>query len=262
MYYYKPDNNRQGRRAGAIALACYLVVFLGVSFLVSFRMDYPAVDQGILVDFGESDGSGEENVMLSQSEETVAPRSSASQEEFMTQDYEQAPSVASGLHAERQPSRNDNSQMNNESDTPSREEQAHEVNRRALFPGRSIASQSVSQGDADSDGNSGHVSGADGVSSGTGIGTEGVSFSLSGRRPVGSLPRPSYDSDAQGKVVVEITVDAQGRVQTAAFQPLGSTTQDPKLTAAALRAARSARFTPSENNAVQTGTITYVFRLQ
>ena len=35
MYYYAPDNNRTGRRAGLIAAACYLAAFLAVSLLVS-----------------------------------------------------------------------------------------------------------------------------------------------------------------------------------------------------------------------------------
>ena len=65
-----------------------------------------------------------------------------------------------------------------------------------------------------------------------------------------------------GDFDIEITVDAQGRVQNTAFHPQGSTTQDARLLDAALQAARQARFSPSEANAVQTGTITYVFRLQ
>ena len=101
------------------------------------------------------------------------------------------------------------------------------------------------------------------MSSGTGTGSEGISFSLAGRRPVGSLPSPRYDAnDAQGTVVIQITVDARGNVQSASFHPQGSTTQDARLREAALQAARKARFTPSEANAVQTGTITYIFRLK
>ena len=88
-------------------------------------------------------------------------------------------------------------------------------------------------------------------------------FDLKGRRAIGSLPTPAYESnDAQGIVIVEITVDAAGCVQSAAFKPQGSTTQDTRLLDAALKAARQARFTASEANAVQTGTITYEFRLR
>ena len=112
-------------------------------------------------------------------------------------------------------------------------------------------------------GNRGHESGGDGSSTGTGTGNEGISFDLKGRRAIGSLPKPAYESnDAQGIVIIEITVDAQGRVQNTAFHPQGSTTQDARLLDAALQAARQARFSPREANAVQTGTITYVFRLQ
>lgn len=93
--------------------------------------------------------------------------------------------------------------------------------------------------------------------------TKASPSTLKGRRAIGSLPKPAYESnDAQGIVIIEITVDAQGRVQNTAFHPQGSTTQDARLLDAALQAARQARFSPSEANAVQTGTITYVFRLQ
>ena len=143
-------------------------------------------------------------------------------------------------------------------------EQERQVNRRALFPGRSTSSNASSQGSgAQTAGNRGHESGGDGSSTGTGTGNEGISFDLKGRRAIGSLPKPAYESnDAQGIVIIEITVDAQGRVQNTAFHPQGSTTQDARLLDAALQAARQARFSPSEANAVQTGTITYVFRLQ
>lgn len=70
MYYYAPDNNRTGRRAGLIAAACYLATFLAVSLFVSFRTEYERPAEGILIDFGDdSDGSGTQNVALSETEE-------------------------------------------------------------------------------------------------------------------------------------------------------------------------------------------------
>ena len=64
-----------------------------------------------------------------------------------------------------------------------------------------------------------------------------------------------------GKVVIRVTVDASGKVTGAAFEPKGSTESDAALVAAAVAAARKARFTESRA-AVQGGTITYIFRME
>lgn len=264
MYYYAPDDNKKGKRAGLAALACYLGLFLAVCLMVSFRMDYDVPQsEGILVDFGDdSQGEGEDAVALSQRELPAASEASAS-EEYLTQQTEEAPAL-SDASAQRDShvqtaQNNQSSNAHDRSDTETRE-----INRRALFPGRSTTSDAVSQGATrNASENSGSEAGGDGSTSGTGTGTEGISFDLKGRRPIGSLPRPGYDAnDAQGIVIVEITVDDRGRVQAASFRPHGSTTQDARLLEAALKAARAARFTPSESNALQTGSITYIFRLQ
>lgn len=264
MYYYAPDNNRKGRMAGLIAVACYLVIVLAVGLAVSFSPSYETVSEGILIDFGDdSDGTGTENVALSQTETPSAPLPAPAEENYMTQDTEPAPAIASSetKHTDRT-STSQGKAATSQQATPAVEQR--QVNRRALFPGRSATSNATSQGSgSNTTGNRGHEAGGDGNSAGTGTGTEGISFDLAGRRAIGSLPRPAYNSNnAQGIVVVEITVDAQGRVQSALFRPQGSTTQDAALMDAALRAARQARFTPSEANAVQTGTITYVFKLR
>jgi TonB family protein len=86
-------------------------------------------------------------------------------------------------------------------------------------------------------------------------------FSLAGRTVVGSWPRPAYDVEVEGRVVISITVNAAGAVTGAAYQTMGSTTNNATLREAARAAALRARFTPSEGNEVQTGTITYIFRL-
>lgn len=84
---------------------------------------------------------------------------------------------------------------------------------------------------------------------------------LQGRGLVGNLPKPAYPGNKSGKIVVRVTVDAAGHVTGASFEPKGSTESDPALVAAAIAAARKARFTESRA-AVQGGTITYVFRME
>lgn len=84
---------------------------------------------------------------------------------------------------------------------------------------------------------------------------------LQGRGLVGDLPRPSYKSNSEGKVVVWVEVDASGRVTSATYRQAGSTTSDQRLIDEALRAARQARFTES-SAPVQGGEITYIFKMQ
>jgi colicin import membrane protein len=98
----------------------------------------------------------------------------------------------------------------------------------------------------------------DGTGSGVGAGS-GPSFSLVGRTAK-NLPKPSYASDAQGKVVVDVNVDQEGNVIDAQFNSRLSTTTDLQLRNAAIEAARKSKFSVKLDAAVvQRGTITYTF---
>ncbi len=86
---------------------------------------------------------------------------------------------------------------------------------------------------------------------------------LEGRDVMGKLPKPEYpDKNDGGIVVVAIVVDSDGYVTSATPGVKGSTISSPKFLAAAKKAALQARFSPSQNPAPQSGTITYVFRLK
>ena len=87
----------------------------------------------------------------------------------------------------------------------------------------------------------------------------GVSYSL-GNRKAKSLPKPKYESDDQGKVVVSIWVDKLGRVKRAEIMQKGTNVTDIHLRNMARQAALKAKFTPDiEAAEVQKGTITYNF---
>ena len=143
-------------------------------------------------------------------------------------------------------------------------EKPREVNRKALFPGRTEGSKATSEGTGTGAGNQGNLAGTpEGSHEGTGTGTGGNSASLSGRSLVGMLPKPDYSAKDQGRVVIEIMVDQQGKVTAATYRSKGSTTQNSSLVNSALQAARRAQFNVDENAPVsQSGTITYNFRMQ
>ncbi len=86
---------------------------------------------------------------------------------------------------------------------------------------------------------------------------------LKGRSVVGSLPRPVYESQASGKVVVTIWVDQYGKVQKALAGADGTTVTDKNLWAEARKAALGAHFNMSADApALQQGSITYIFNLK
>ena len=85
-------------------------------------------------------------------------------------------------------------------------------------------------------------------------------FDLDGRDVVGGLVRPVYGVQEEGRVVVSITVDPDGKVIDVRINNRTNTT-NLQLKNAALEAARRTRFNAigGENN--QTGTIIYYFKL-
>ena len=94
--------------------------------------------------------------------------------------------------------------------------------------------------------------------------TEGTANAhVKGRNVVGSLPRPSYNAQMEGTVVVQIKVDQYGNVTEAIPGAEGTTVTDKNLWNAARNAAMKAHFNMSADAPVlQTGTITYKFKLQ
>jgi len=87
---------------------------------------------------------------------------------------------------------------------------------------------------------------------------------LKGRHPSnGALPKPTYDSQDEGTVVVSIWVDQHGNVTKAVAGAEGTTTSDSKLWNAARNAAMKSHFNMDGDAPVlQEGTITYRFTLK
>ncbi len=84
----------------------------------------------------------------------------------------------------------------------------------------------------------------------------GNSWSLAGRGIKGTLPQPSNDFQQEGRVLVEIRVNAAGNVISAVVK--GGNISDKATQQLALEAARKAKFTEGDHD--QIGTITYNFK--
>lgn len=95
----------------------------------------------------------------------------------------------------------------------------------------------------------------------TGTGGYGT-FDLGGRSlGTGSLPKPVYNVQEEGRVVVNITVNPAGQVVSTSISPQTNTVNS-ALRKAAEDAAKKARFNTIDGVNNQTGTITYYFNLR
>ncbi len=94
--------------------------------------------------------------------------------------------------------------------------------------------------------------------------TEGsANAHLQGRSLLGTIPKPNYGGQAEGKVVVEISVDQYGDVKEAILGAGSTINPSPEMWAEIRKAALKAHFnTKADAPALQKGTITYIFKLK
>jgi TonB family protein len=228
-------------------------------------------EEGVLVTLGYSDqGTGQRQTLTASppppQPQTAQPAPAA--EDIATQSTEETVAIPDSRQTRTQP-RQQREETPREQPRPVQEtvqqepqpEPQPQVDQRALFPGRDRrTTESQNQGETGEQGNQGRPEGStDGTAFAGGAQGSGVEFSLTGRR-ANYLPIPEYTAQAQGRVVVSITVNRNGEVTRATAGARGSTTSDQTLWKLAEEAARKARF-DIKNDAPheQTGTITYNF---
>ncbi len=275
--------------AGTLIFHLGLVILFIFSGLIT-PLPLPE-EEGILINFGTSnEGEGfiePSAIFQTQAVEQAEPipsettiQSGESEDEILTQDIEEAPAVESkALEEERK--REEERERLEELERQRQEElerqriieeqkriqEITDRTRNALSNNRNNADNAATgEGKTTGQGNQGSETGSvnsDNHSSGiSGLGDKGISYSLAGRTPQ-SLPKPEYNYQAEGIVVVEVTVNQNGNVTKATAGVKGSTTLDNNLLKAAQKAALAAKFDRKPNAAAfQKGTITYHFLLQ
>jgi hypothetical protein len=138
-----------------------------------------------------------------------------------------------------------------------------EIDRKALFPGMSTKNEDAATPHAASETSEGFKAGQPDGNTPEGKTEGSANAHVKGRNVVGTLPKPSYGTQTEGIVVVQVQVDQYGTVKEAVPGAEGTTATDKKLWAAARNAALKAHFNMDANApAVQTGTITYIFKLK
>lgn len=277
--------------AGTIII--HLVLFL-LLILVSFSVPpAPETEEGILVNFGtDATGTGmiEPSPPPARQETTPPPPAEsskkASDEPLLTQNTEEAPEVKKvdpeaekikrekieadrqkrkELDAERIRKKQEEVEKRKIEAAQQRETDIMNRTRNALAGSKNAGTSSTSEGIAGGAGNQGDPRGS--VDSnvrgeGGGSGDKGISYNLQGRGSQ-KLPKPKYDYQGEGRVVVEVRVDPSGKVIQATPGIKGSTTLDEYLLKVAREAALQATFeVKPDAPPLQVGTITYIFKLK
>lgn len=251
-----------------------LLLFLLLWFIRLYSVQ-PEQDEGIEVAFGEMENAG--GFMEEQSEaiplptpESAAPEqpSAPSDNDLMTQEDEDALALRK---AQEEADKKRKQAEEAEKLRRQREEQARiEAERKAREAAE--AERKVREAEAIAKANQfgslfGQTGNTNGSGSSQGSGQRGNpvghgssggnDWTLSGRNLKGSLPQPSNDFQQEGKVVVQIRVNAAGNVVEAVIK--GGNVSDKQTQQLALDAARKAKFTEGDHD--QIGTITYIFKL-
>ncbi|HKL07733.1 MAG TPA: TonB family protein [Bacteroidales bacterium] len=256
-----------------------MVVVLFMLFGYSTPLPLPG-EEGILINFGDTEtGMGDiepritepvkQQPVKEQEESVEEAVPTPSEDGAVTQDFEEAPAVKEQGKKEEEKTeevKKETEEETKEEQTEEKEEEVREVNQQALFTGRNKDNdENTSEGITEGEGNQGSKTGStesDNYSDLNSSGNNGINYSLDGRNPE-SLPKPEYNYQMEGKVVVEITVNRDGDVTDANPGVKGSTTLEATLLAAAKKAALKAKFDRKPDApAFQKGTITYYFRLQ
>lgn len=197
-------------------------------------------EEGIMVSFGDGiEGLGE-----SAAEETTAlpttPPPTPAKDELMTQENEET--VA--LEAQERKEREEKQRIEAEKTSKARDI-VSVLNKRL-----DKVNQSSEKGTSDNPAGGGSSNGND--------------WSLSGRDLIGEIPKPVYNANEEGRIVVSIRVDENGNVISATTNGKDKNEKttnitDRTLLEMTLAAAKKVKFSPGENKVY--GTITYNFIL-
>lgn len=289
------DRNKKGERIGALGALLVHVAVIALLILVSFKVPQPDEDAGgIPVMMGNVDAAHgfddpslvDVDVMPEEvAEATPTPPDVPSEQDLLTQTEEETVALKPKTEPKKETvkpkevikpkepvKKPEKTEAQKAADAKRIAEQKAENERKAAEEAaRKKVANAFGKG-AQMGGNKGTANAGTGVegskdgnsSTGAKTGTGGYgTFNLGGRSlGTGSLPKPAYNVQEEGRVVVNITVNPSGAVISTSISPKSTNTVDSSLRKAAEDAAKKARFNTVEGVNNQTGTITYYFNLR
>jgi TonB family protein len=263
MQPYLRSRQTEDRRARWTGLAATVAVHVvAVVFCLTAGLKYldpPPPETSFLIDFEEEVLENETPV------ETRVGRQPQAEETDPEKPVELVQKAASP-HVNDRPNRTPATRENGHGDVevpapPKKEEP--KLDPRASFPGMSQKDDKATAPHSAGEAGEGFKAGQPDGNTKEGRTEGNANAHLSGRSVVGSLPKPSYNAQIEGTVVVQVKVDQYGNVTEAVPGVEGTTVTDKGLWNAARNAAMKAHFnTKADAPVVQMGTITYKFKLQ
>ncbi|MEL5896188.1 energy transducer TonB [Bacteroides sp. GD17] len=284
------NQKKEGRYIGIVGALLVHAAIIALLILVGFTLPEPSEEDGIPVMLGEvPDALGaadpslvkvdvmpeevappapqpqetvEQEIITQETEETVAikPKAEPKKKELVKKpektEAEKAEEARKLAEAKAERERKEA-----EARAERERKAAEEAARKRVAGAFGKGAQMGDKGDTKGEGIQGSPTGNAATGATTGTGGYGT-FNLGGRSiGEGGLPRPVYNVQDEGRVVVTITVNPAGHVIATSINRQTNTV-NPALRKAAEDAARKARFNAVSGLNNQTGTITYYFNLK
>jgi outer membrane biosynthesis protein TonB len=285
---------KEDRKRRIVSLFFSLLYGIGIILLFFlFKIATPPIEkeegEGLLVDFGYSDvGMGDNEPGPKENSEQVSipapgnpPFTQTVKEEVIVQDEEITESVDIPKKEEKKKivvvenllKKNNKSNEISKSKAESNSEEKPtetKIEKKALFTGFSgKGSGNGSQGNKEGEGNMGDPSGSKSsnyIGQNTGLGNNGPGKGLIGSglkgRKLDNIPKIVDNSNKEGKIIIKVQVDAQGKVINSTFQAQGSTLTDSDLINKCIQTAKKAKFTANEERETDYGTLVFKFSVR
>ena len=277
------DRRKKGEYIGALGALLVHVAVIALLILVSFTVPQPDEDAGgvpVMMGNVESARGFDDPSLVDVDildEDAAAPAETApevpSEQDLLTQTEEETVTLKPKTEEpKKEPVKKPEKTEAEKAAEAKRlaEEKAERERKAAEEAARKRVSGAFGKG-AQMEGNKGTSASGTGTegskegnsSTGAKTGTGGYgTFDLGGRSlGTGSLPKPAYNVQEEGRVVVNITVNPAGQVISTGINPQTNTVSS-ALRKAAEDAAKKARFNTVDGVTNQTGTITYYFNLR
>lgn len=273
------DRKTKGKYIGILATLLVHVIMIVLLILISIATPEPTEESGVPVMLGDAmaaQGGFDPSTLVDVDilpEETPAAQSQpqeASEQEMLTQAEEETVALKSKTKAKKTEVKRPEKTLAEKAADAQRladekaereRKSAVELARKRVAGAFGKGTEMGSRGSSSGKGTEGSPTGNSSTGALSGTGGYG-SFDLGGRSiGAGGLPRPQYNVQDEGRVVVTITVNPAGTVIATSINRKTNTVNS-ALRKAAEDAARKARFNNVSGVNNQTGTITYYFKLR
>ena len=250
------NNERKGTVTGVVLTAAVHLCALALVSFTGLKYIYPPPqEQSLLIDFSDDPAALVEEIY---GNEPQAEEIDLDEAVSLVQ-QSSSPEAADRENLTPETAPDDFGDV----DAPAPEPEQPVLDPRAAFPGMAKKDTTLTAAHAAADSSALFKAGQPDGNTVSGRSDGKPNAHVQGRRTVGNIPRPVYNVQESGIVVVDIVVDNYGNVVRAVPGGDGTTVLDKTLYAAARKAAMETHFNVSADApAMQEGTITYYFNLK